>query len=790
MRLFASTAYWELVTDMQCLHCSTENAEPNSFCIGCGNELAPVESGEDDISQAQQQDIKPQLKDLQAQINRIKAVLSDYGIVMDQAARIPSRSAAGPAVAGKPTRSLDQWLSEKINWEPIIGGNWLARIGALTVVIGIGFFLALAFDNNWINEGGRVVLGTVTGFLFLGIGEYWRTKYAVYSQALTGAGIAVIYLAIFAAFALYSLIDIYTGIGVFLLISLGSALLAIRDNSMALAIIGIFGAFFGPFLLGGFSESDITNVIGPPSNAIALLAYIFAVDVGVIVLSMFRTWSWFTALALLGSLVTFGIWHQEFVLDSRVLLDAHGHKTTQLIAESGAVAIFLSFVAATILFHIVWRRRPQPIDISVMMVNATTFMAISYGLLWTEFRDWMGLFTLLVALLYGGVGYVSYRRFGMASIDPKEPLQDTLLTFISLGIATIFLTIALPVQIGGPWVPVAWTTEAIVLLWIAFRQRMPEIRYASYLVFLLGAMWLVLVDTPNAFTASLTPIFNRYLPVYVLVIVGLWNAAYLVRRYSSQLKGEEKIVFPILAIAGVFFLALGTPTQVDNSWMAFSWAVEGVVITWVSLRLGIFKIQLAGLGLLGLAAVRAMGFDSIVSSDGYTVLWNTRSLAFGPLIIAVALSAYFWSTMDLVARSQYKASVVIVLAVSGNILALWFLSSELIGAVQADAIFNVITANEGNLISLGLTVLWAAYGGLALTAGFIGGWRWVRVGSLVLLGITVFKLFLIDSFQLEQGFRVASFLMLGAILLGGGYLYQRYTETFTELFLPQRSGEG
>ncbi|MCH9025436.1 MAG: DUF2339 domain-containing protein [candidate division Zixibacteria bacterium] len=37
------------------------------------------------------------------------------------------------------------------------------------------------------------------------------------------------------------------------------------------------------------------------------------------------------------------------------------------------------------------------------------------------------------------------------------------------------------------------------------------------------------------------------------------------------------------------------------------------------------------------------------------------------------------------------------------------------------------------------------------------------------------KLFVFDVFALEQEYRVAAFLGLGALLVAGGYLYQRYT---------------
>ena len=65
----------------------------------------------------------------------------------------------------------------------------------------MGFFLKLAFDNDWIGQTGRVALGIAGGLAFLGAGEYWQRRYPIWSQPLTGGGIAVLYLSIFAAFS-------------------------------------------------------------------------------------------------------------------------------------------------------------------------------------------------------------------------------------------------------------------------------------------------------------------------------------------------------------------------------------------------------------------------------------------------------------------------------------------------------------------------------------------------------------------------------------------------------------
>jgi len=57
------------------------------------------------------------------------------------------------------------------------------------------------------------------------------------------------------------------------------------------------------------------------------------------------------------------------------------------------------------------------------------------------------------------------------------------------------------------------------------------------------------------------------------------------------------------------------------------------------------------------------------------------------------------------------------------------------------------------------------------------------LGGLVLLMVPVVKLFVVDVFELEQGYRVAAFMSLGAILVSGGFLYQRFRGAIRELLL-------
>jgi uncharacterized membrane protein len=49
----------------------------------------------------------------------------------------------------------------------------------------------------------------------------------------------------------------------------------------------------------------------------------------------------------------------------------------------------------------------------------------------------------------------------------------------------------------------------------------------------------------------------------------------------------------------------------------------------------------------------------------------------------------------------------------------------------------------------------------------------VRWQALILIAITVVKVFVYDVSQLERGYRIVSFIVLGALLLAISFVYQR-----------------
>ncbi|OPX84131.1 MAG: hypothetical protein A4E53_03906 [Pelotomaculum sp. PtaB.Bin104] len=167
---------------------------------------------------ADQEDLVQRLALLEEEVNSLKARLATLenqaGPVSspgeDTDANIRAKQAGRKKhSAGKRHphgRSLHDTILTKDGLESLIGGQLLNRIGIIILLFGVAYFLKYAFDNGWINQTGRIVIGLIAGVSLLTAGDMAMSrKYTYFSQGLTGGGIAVIYLTTFAAANYYQI---------------------------------------------------------------------------------------------------------------------------------------------------------------------------------------------------------------------------------------------------------------------------------------------------------------------------------------------------------------------------------------------------------------------------------------------------------------------------------------------------------------------------------------------------------------------------------------------------------
>ena len=512
-----------------------------------------------------------------------------------------------------------------IDWEQVLGRNWFAIIGAVALVLGIGFFLKLAFDNNWIGDTGRVALGIVAGLALLGAGEYASRRVPIWSQPVTAGGAAILYLSIYAAFGLYELIRPDVAFLFLALVVALAGLLAIRYESIVIGVLGIIGAFLSPVLLGPNLPDDRL-----------VLVYIIVVDLGILGVSTFRNWRWFTLLGLVGSYGLFSWKALDILLSQPSISDL-------LLAQAALTLVFLIFAGVTTLFHLIWRRVPGPADMSLMSLNATWFFALTVVLLWEDYEIWFGLIALSMALFYGLTAFVAMKR----SAAPPQ------IALFALPIAVIFLTIAIPLQVSGLWVTVAWAAQGAVLIWVGFLLDRWPVRVLGLGDLALAVAHLALFDSSVSLD-GFTPVLNERFPIFVVVIAAFCVSAFIYRRYRDLIQERERFMVPFLAaIANLLTLALFSLEVIDYfdslAWAApgagyvnamqlsltVLWAVYAVGVIGAGVALRSSRIRLAGMALLVVPVAKLFVFDVFLLETGYRV---AAFVILGVLLLGMGLA--------------------------------------------------------------------------------------------------------------------------------------------------------
>ncbi|MCZ6836923.1 MAG: DUF2339 domain-containing protein [Planctomycetota bacterium] len=145
--------------------------------------------------------------------------------------------------------------------EMIIGGQWMAWIGAAAVFAAALFAIRIAIDNGWWGMLTPLAkfLSIATGGLLLTIGGevVYRKIGRVASIGLFSAGLGVLYLDCFATFRYWDLFSKEWAFVLMGLVAIGGFALTYRAKTLTIGILTIVGGFLTPVLLRGQTQHDV-----------------------------------------------------------------------------------------------------------------------------------------------------------------------------------------------------------------------------------------------------------------------------------------------------------------------------------------------------------------------------------------------------------------------------------------------------------------------------------------------------------------------------------------------------
>jgi uncharacterized membrane protein len=170
-------------------------------------------------------------------------------------------------------------------------------------VVAAVFFAKWAIDRGLITPELRIALLVLAGVGSLAWAEVsLRRGYETTANAVSGAGIAILYIAFFAAYTLYHLLPLPLTFALMALVTVVAGLLAIRYDAVFTAALGLLGGFATPLVLS-------TGVDRP----VGLFSYVLLLDLGIFAVAVRKRWHGFVFLALLGTFVIEVAWFGRFM---------------------------------------------------------------------------------------------------------------------------------------------------------------------------------------------------------------------------------------------------------------------------------------------------------------------------------------------------------------------------------------------------------------------------------------------------------------------------------------------
>jgi hypothetical protein len=178
------------------------------------------------------------------------------------------------------------------DWETILGGNWVNKIGVFVLVVGLALLLRYSFTQ--FGPLGRVSICMAASLALLAAGAIFESKerYQIFARGLLGGGWAGLYVTVYAMHAVESARVIESPVvGAVLLLAVGTGMIvhSLRYHSQTVTGLAYFVAF------GTLAITDMTS-----------LPFLALVPLAASLLYVTHRFKW-TRMAMLGLIATYAV---------------------------------------------------------------------------------------------------------------------------------------------------------------------------------------------------------------------------------------------------------------------------------------------------------------------------------------------------------------------------------------------------------------------------------------------------------------------------------------------------
>ncbi len=671
---------------------------------------------------------------------------------------------------------------EKLNFERLLGENLINKIGIIITVIGVAIGSNYVIENDLISPLARIIIGYIFSAALLTTAYRLKDKYLNYSAVITGGAMASFYLITFAAYSFYGLIPQIPTFIIMTIITAATIVSAVGYNKEWVSVFGLVGGYAIPFLVGGES-----------SNHIILFGYILFLNLGVLMTALLRYWKILYYSAFVFTWLIYLSWFSfEFSVN------------TDLISGLLFSALFfLIFYTASIAYKIQNDEKLTSLDISAILANTFLFFGIGYRILDFDYAQFHGVFTVLIAFVHFSAGQI-IKRFELTN-------ALSIPNFIN-GLVLVFLTLAIPIQFQDQWITMAWSLEALLLIWMGRKKELRVFETLAYPVIVLAFLSLLgyWIDF-NVFNDSdqTLPFINSLFGTFLVFWGAFCAIQYVIVTNPSDSvlkRGSKRLSFFKVGIpaALIFTLYMNLLFEINNifeywdlgniqifndsGWSYYSNPHQSLwilIYSFTFVGLGIlvnkkwFRIKQVELLSLGLYGILFLFFFSSFFTDIkllrelYLGEFNTQGVHQGVwnIIIRYVLIGFAgWGILNSKKltfkhfNKEYYHFFEIFLAFTF----IFILSSELIQWLDI--------VGFQNSYKLGLSILWGACSLGLIFYGIQAKKRHLRISSMFIFFVTLLKLFFYDISHLSTISKTIVFISLGILLLGISYLYNRFKD--------------
>lgn len=380
---------------------------------------------------------------------------------------------------------------------------------------------------------------------------------------------------------------------------------------------------------------------------------------------------------------------------------------------------------------------------------------------------------LLMAALYG------YATDLLSKRAPAPGLAAAGAVFATGAVASLALTLTFALDKG--WLTVGLALMVPGIAWISEQRPLPALRYLAAAVIVLVLLRIGYEPRIVGDDIGTTPFFNWLLYGYGVPAAAFWTAGYLLRKRTDDIPARMADSAAILFTVLLAFLEIRHYMNNGDVFRDSAALAEVALQICIGLAMTIGLERLRGrtnsivhnigaliIGALTLAAIvfgPALFLNPMLTGRpvGGGVFFNLILLAYGiPAILAAILA--------LIARTTRPLAYRAIAAATAVGLSLGYFGLEVRRLYHGPELWRGVTTDVEQYT---YSAVWLAFGVALLIAGFLLRSQPARLASAAVVALTVAKVFLVDMADLTGIFRALSFIGLGVVLVGIGWLYQR-----------------